>query len=119
MDPLVNNWITRYILGEDPEKKFTMYWHGQSETSTRPAKAVNNTLTPFADPEDCPVFADGYPYLLLSKESVDGLNANLKAGGRDLVCEPKRFRPNIVVRGEYICHILSFSPQTNGFTHYI
>lgn len=45
-------------------------------------------------PEDEVGFADGYPVLLLSEESVDDLNSRL-----DQALPMNRFRPNIVVRG--------------------
>ena len=49
--------------------------------------------------EDAPtLFSDGYPYLVLSEESLDDLNAKLREAGRDIL-PMDRFRPNIVVRG--------------------
>lgn len=99
MPSSVNDWITKFILGDDAEKKFTMFWHGNSDGTTRPDKKVS-PLTPMVKPGDGTIFADGFPYMMLSKESVEGLNRTLKEAGRDLVCEPLRFRPNIVVKGK-------------------
>ena len=48
----------------------------------------------YAKPGEVVSFADGYPYLLLSQASLDGLNARLE--------EPvpmNRFRPNLVISG--------------------
>lgn len=39
-------------------------------------------------------FTDGYPFLLISQESLDGLNARLEQP-----LEMRRFRPNLVVHG--------------------
>jgi uncharacterized protein YcbX len=43
-------------------------------------------------------FADGYPFLLVSQESLDDLNAKLAAQGEATV-PMNRFRPNIVIQG--------------------
>lgn len=43
-------------------------------------------------------FADGYPFLLVSQESLDDLNAKLAAQG-EAPMPMNRFRPNIVIRG--------------------
>ena len=39
-------------------------------------------------------FADGYPYLIISQESLDDLNARM-----EVTLPMNRFRPNIVVEG--------------------
>jgi uncharacterized protein YcbX len=49
---------------------------------------------PAAQPGDRVSFADGYPFLLLSQASLDGLNRRLS-----LPVPMDRFRPNIVVTG--------------------
>ena len=49
---------------------------------------------PQAQPDDIVSFADGYPLLLLSQASIDGLNARLAQPVSIL-----RFRPNLVVAG--------------------
>ncbi len=43
-------------------------------------------------------FADGYPFLLVSQESLDDLNAKLAAQG-EATMPMNRFRPNIVIQG--------------------
>lgn len=48
-------------------------------------------------------FADGYPALLISEESLDGLNDKLADQG-DAPLPMNRFRPNIVVRGAGVPH---------------
>ncbi len=49
---------------------------------------------PAAQPGDRVGFADGYPFLLLSQASLDGLNRRLS-----LPVPMDRFRPNIVITG--------------------
>lgn len=48
-------------------------------------------------------FADGYPALLISEESLDELNRRLIAQGSEAL-PMNRFRPNIVVRGAGVPH---------------
>jgi uncharacterized protein YcbX len=45
-------------------------------------------------------FADGYPFLVISQESLDDLNEKLRAGGRQAL-PMNRFRPNIVIAGGF------------------
>ena len=52
--------------------------------SSRPDKEDNSYLAPLKKAGDKPYFADGFPYLLLSKPSVDQLNTNLENSGADL-----------------------------------
>ena len=51
--------------------------------------------------KDRPLYADGYPYLLLSQPSLAGLNAVLQEAGVDLSVGEERFRPNITVTGTF------------------
>ena len=63
--------------------------------------------------EDSISFADGYPYLLTSQESLDDLNERL-----DTPISIDRFRPNIVIEGcqkpfeEDDWKLISFQPKT-------
>ena len=50
---------------------------------------------------DRPLFADGFPLMLLSQASLASLNTRLGAGGSELVVEETRFRPNILVSGDF------------------
>jgi uncharacterized protein len=56
--------------------------------------AVRQVDLNFAQPGDQVGFADGFPFLLISEESLDDLNRRL-----DSPLPMNRFRPNIVVRG--------------------
>jgi uncharacterized protein YcbX len=60
----------------------------QPDSSTRP---VNPT---FANPDDQTSLSDGFPFLLISENSLDALNQAMQL---DLAM--KRFRPNLVVTG--------------------
>ena len=51
--------------------------------------------------EDRPLYADGYPYLMLSRPSIDSLNSVLKTNNVDLTVEETRFRPNIFINGSF------------------
>ena len=68
--------------------------------STRPLRDSPASLAPLEKPEDCPLYADGYPYLLLSKASMDDLNSRLEEEGKEEVGED-RFRPNIFIDGDF------------------
>ena len=59
--------------------------------SSRPNKEDNSYLAPLKKAGDKPYFADGFPYLLLSKPSVDQLNINLENSGADLQVTSLRF----------------------------
>ena len=51
--------------------------------------------------KDRPLYADGYPYLLVSQPSLAGLNTVLQEAGVELTVEELRFRPNITVSGTF------------------
>jgi uncharacterized protein YcbX len=52
----------------------------------------------YADEGDRTGFADAYPMLVISEESLEDLNAKLEKKGKELVTM-RRFRPNIIVAG--------------------
>jgi len=64
----------------------------------RLVSVVSSTHRPvdekFSEVEDTVRFADGFPTLVVSKESLDNFNSNLEAN-----IDMRRFRPNIVVSG--------------------
>jgi uncharacterized protein YcbX len=45
-------------------------------------------------------FSDGYPFLVISQESLDDLNGKLQSHGREAL-PMNRFRPNLVIAGGY------------------
>ena len=99
MNAQVGQWLSRYILG-NKDGGLNLLWHGLGAVeTTRPLKPVTE-VTPFQKDTDRGLYADGHACMLLSKESVEGLNSKLKEAGVDLITEERRFRPNIVVKGK-------------------
>jgi len=95
----VGAWLSDIILN-DPEGGMKLLYHPKIE-STRPDKAANEVIAPNTKPGDKPYFADTFPYMLMSQPSVDQLNRMLEEEDVDLVVEEKRFRPNILIDGEF------------------
>ena len=91
----VSSWLSSVILGrQTAELRLVCHQAGVS----RPVKPDNDYLYPLQDGEkDRPLYADGYPYLLLSQPSLAGLNSILQEEGIQLTVEETRFRPNIFV----------------------
>jgi len=96
---LVGEWLSDVIL-QDPEGGLRLVFH-KDDTSSRPDKEYNEYLTPLEKAGDKPLYADGYPFLLLSAPSIKGLNKVLEDEGVDLEVEETRFRPNIFIDGEF------------------
>ena len=51
--------------------------------------------------DDKPYFADTFAYMMLSTASISGLNKMLEAEEVDLQVEETRFRPNILIEGDF------------------
>lgn len=77
----INHWISE-ILGESG---FLVHFPEQNSRPVNPKRAKNNENVSLAD---------GYPYLIISQESLDDLNSRIEAP-----VPMNRFRPNIVVEG--------------------
>jgi len=81
LNPEVDRWLSDFL-----------------DTSCRlvafPAEQVRAVDPGYAQPQDQVGFADGFPFLLISQGSLDGLNARL-----DAPLPMLRFRPNLVVAG--------------------
>ena len=80
-----NGWLTEY-LGMDVR---LVYMPDSAERRVSPDYARSGEIVSFAD---------GYPLLIASEESLADLNARMVATGGDAV-PMNRFRPNMVVRG--------------------
>ena len=95
----VSAWLSSVILGREcRELRLVCHQTGVS----RPVKPDNNYLYPLQHGhKDRPLYADGYPYLLLSQPSLARLNTLLEEGGVQLKVEETRFRPNIFVTGNF------------------
>lgn len=79
----VNAWFTKFLSRERPGKyQLVMLQEGY----VRRAKVGYSQLR----------FADGYPFLIVSQESLDDLNSRI-GGNQPLAIN--RFRPNIVIKG--------------------
>jgi uncharacterized protein YcbX len=63
-----------------------------------PEDVVRPVEPPYAAPGDRAPFSDAFPLLVVSRESVAGLNERLAERGAAPV-EVRRFRPNVVVEG--------------------
>ena len=83
---LVNHWFSEFLgrdvrlvrIDPDHRRRCSAVWTGPQEAITQ--------------------FADGFPLLVLSRASLDDLNARLGAAGHAAV-PLDRFRPNIVIDG--------------------
>jgi len=99
MGDSVGEWLSDIIL-QDPEGGLRLVFHNQAESS-RPDKEGSEYLTPLEKSKDKPLYADGYPYLLLASSSIKELNRVMEEKGVDLEVEETRFRPNIYIEGEF------------------
>ena len=95
----VGSWLSEAVLG-DPDAGLSLLYHPRVESS-RPDKQKNLTVAPNMKPTDKPYYADLFPYLLISQASINGLNNLLDEENSDLVVEEKRFRPNILIDGDF------------------
>ncbi|TRY75757.1 hypothetical protein TCAL_08654 [Tigriopus californicus] len=91
-------WITEFIK-DDGDKHFRLVWHQNTDQSSRPPNSELMDVEPFKKENDVPLYADGFPYLLVSEESVADLNEKLSDRNVDLKVNALQFRPNLVVKG--------------------
>ena len=85
VSPEVDRWLSAYL---DADVRL-VYMPDSSERKVNPQFAKNNEIVSFAD---------GYPVLIASEESLADLNARIVAGGASAL-PMNRFRPNLVVKG--------------------
>lgn len=91
-------WITDYIK-DDGDKNFRLVWHQNTDQSSRPPNNELLNMEPFKKEDDVPLYADGFPYLLVSEESVADLNRKLSDRQVDLKVNALQFRPNFIIKG--------------------
>jgi len=97
----VSAWLSAVILGRE-SGELRLVCHQTEVVSSRPDKPDNPYLYPLQEGgKDRPLYADGYPYLLVSQPSLAGLNTVLEEAGVELRVEQTRFRPNITVSGSF------------------
>lgn len=84
-------WFSQYL---QVDARLVRVPPNQSQYSRPPD---SKRTTPFAQQNNIEApFSDGFPFLFLSEESVDALNARLPANQQVTVMN---FRPNVVIRG--------------------
>jgi len=80
----------------EPAAQWLSGWLGASVRLVHIADGFRRALNPLyrVTPEDHTGFADGYPILLISEESLIDLNSRM-----DSALPMNRFRPNLVIKG--------------------
>ena len=86
------------IMGE-PEAGLRLIYH-PAQVSSRPDKVMDE-VSPNMKVEDKPYYADTFAYMMLSQPSIAGLNQLLSEENVDLEVEHTRFRPNILIEGDF------------------
>jgi hypothetical protein len=77
MGPAAGRWLSQ-LIAANPEAGFRLLRH-EAGPSSRPDKPVNAHLSPLGrSTRDKPYFADGYPFMLMTRPSVENLNEKLK-----------------------------------------
>ncbi|MFN8411487.1 MAG: MOSC domain-containing protein [Anaerolineales bacterium] len=95
----VNIWRSKGVQAIDQGDETAQWfsdWLGTSVRLVHIADGFKRTLNPdyAVNADDHTGFADGYPILIISEESLQNLNSKL-----DSALPMNRFRPNIVVKG--------------------
>ena len=87
------------VILNDEEAGLRLICHPKS-SSSRPDKTPNE-VSPNMNVDDKPFYADTFAYMMLSTASIHGLNKMLEAEDVDLQVEETRFRPNILIDGDF------------------
>lgn len=82
-DPDTNAWFTKFLSRERPGEYELVRMHNEQVRRTKHGQSQLN-------------FADAYPLLVISQESLDDLNKRI---GENEPSPMNRFRPNIVISG--------------------
>ena len=95
----VNVWSSQAVAAIDQGDQAAGWFSTYLQASVRLVFMPENSIRPVnpayaVRPDDHVSFADGYPILIISQESLDDLNARL-----DTPLPMNRFRPNLVVQG--------------------
>ena len=94
----VSAWLSEVILSQ-PGAGLRLVYH-PVQPSSRPDK-VRDEVSPNMKAEDKPYYADTFAYMMLSQPSIAGLNQLLSDENVDLEVEHTRFRPNILIEGDF------------------
>ena len=93
----IGTWIGKFLEKEHLE--FHMIYHDYNAKSSSRQLQESTAVEPMTKPNDVPLYADGFGYLLTTDASIDTLNEKLASKKTDVRVEHRRFRPNIVVEG--------------------
>ncbi len=99
MGPEVGGWIGRFL-----DKSHLDFWllchpyKNNSKQSSRDRQDPRNGLIPMAKPDDVPLFADGFGFLLVNEDSVSHVKSKFKNSNVDV--DDRRFRGNIIIKSE-------------------
>lgn len=85
---------TAYDAGPEAAEWFSTFLKTPARLVYFPQNEIRQVDLNYANKGDVTAFSDGFPYLLISQASLDDLNSRLSSA-----VEMKRFRPNIVVKG--------------------
>jgi len=85
---------TSYDAGSEAAEWFSAFLKTPARLVYFPQNEIRQVDQNYAKKGDITAFSDGFPYLLTSQASLDDLNSRLSTA-----VEMKRFRPNIVVKG--------------------
>jgi len=85
---------TAYDAGKEASEWFSSFLKTPTRLVYFPQNEIRQVDLNYAKKGDITAFSDGFPYLLISQASLDDLNGRLSSA-----VEMKRFRPNIVVKG--------------------
>lgn len=97
------HWLSQVILGGEGAAGggLRLVQH-VARDSTRPSKAGDTYLRPLErGDKDRPYYADGYPFMMMTRPSVEQLNTWLTAENLGMQVEESRYRPNIYVAGDF------------------
>ncbi len=99
----VADWIREFLLGAESGRDIRVLWHPQEESSRDDQPQKEGEGDPALKPKDVPLYADGTPYLLLSKESTRHIRDQVMESSRTRSdaeeLDYRRFRPNVLVEG--------------------
>ena len=93
----IGQWIGKFLQKEHLE--FRLIYHDYNAKSSSRQLQESTAVEPMTKPNDVPLYADGFGYLLTNEESIGTLNEKLALAKTDVRVEHRRFRPNIVVEG--------------------
>lgn len=89
-----NQAVDSLVVSQEADDWFTRLLGLECRLVYMPENSLRPVDPKYAQPDDVVSFADGYPYLVISTDSLDELNRRVEKP-----LEMIRFRPNLVVEG--------------------